>query len=283
MKQLARLASILSLLVVCLASVQAQTPDSPDEKTDKQKAKEARIEEYLRKKEQRLAEKEAREFARQEEKAAALAAADDAASGAEAVTPSSQLPRQMAMAQQAVRASSVGQDPTVQHYLEMIEQQEASAYELAAFGNFLAESGLRPEALVYYSVAIDMVRDDPILWLNLASLHRQLGNYPEATSAYGRVLKLDPNNALAHYNLGTIYDAQKKYEDAIEAYTVALTLDPSLGDPEFNPQAANNQRLLAVKLMLYQQGMGSLGTPLVNIPEEKLSTGKADDKTNPDD
>jgi tetratricopeptide (TPR) repeat protein len=136
---------------------------------------------------------------------------------------------------------------------------------------------------VYYSVAIDLVRDDPVLWLNLGSLHRQLGNYPEATSAYGRVLQLDANNALAHYNLATIFDAQKKYESAIEAYTVALTLDPALGDPKYNPQAANNKRLLAVKLMLYQQGTGSVGTPLVDIPEGQLSEDKAPPQENPDD
>jgi len=187
------------------------------------------------------------------------------------------------MAQDAVRASSVGQDPSVQSYLDLIDRQEASAYELAAFGNFLAESGLRPEALVYYSVAVNLVDDDPVLWLNLGSLHRQLGDLSAATSAYGRVLRLDANNALAHFNLGTIFDAQKKYESAIEAYTVALTLDPALGDPAQNPQAANNSRLLAVKLMLYQQGTGSLGTSLVDIPEGKLSPEEVERQLDPPD
>ena len=283
MRQLARLMMALLLLLAPPVAVLAQDSDPSDPKSDKQKAKEARIEEYLRKKEQRLAEKEARQFEKQEQKAASQAEADDAAAGADAVIPSSKLPRGLAMAQDAVRASSIGQDPSVQRYLELIDQQEASAYELAAFGNFLAESGLRPEALVYYSVAIDLVRDDPILWLNLGSLHRQLGDLSAAVSAYGRVLQLDPNNAVTHYNLGTVFDAQKKYKSAIEAYTVALTLDPSLGDPKFNPQAANNTRLLAVKMMLYQQGVGSLGTPLVDIPEGQLSEDKAQPQHDPDD
>jgi len=270
MRQFARLMVALFLLVAPTAAVLAQDSGVPEPKTEKQKAKEARIEQYLIKKEQRLAEKEAREFEKQEQKAAALAASDQAAAMQGVVTPSSDLPKELAMAQGAVRASSVGQDPSVQRYLDLIDQQEASAYELAAFGNFLAESGLRPEALVYYSVAVDLVQDDPVLWLNLGSLHRQLGDLSAATSAYGRVLQLDPNNALAHYNMATIFDAQKKYENAIEAYTVALTLDPSLGDPKHNPQAANNTRLLAVKMMLYQQGTGSIGTSLVDIPEGQL-------------
>ena len=260
MRQLARLMMVLVLLVAPYVAVMAQNADPSEPKSEKQLAKEARIEEYLRKKEQRLAEKEAREFEKQEQKAAAQATSDEAAVRAEAGVAPSNLPKELAMAQAAVRASSIGHDPSVQRYLELIEQQEASAYELAAFGNFLAESGLRPEALVYYSVAIDLVEDDTILWLNLGSLHRQLGDYSAAASAYGRVLQLDVNNALAHYNLATIFDAQKKYENAIEAYTVALTLDPSLGDPAQNPQAANNARLLAVKLMLYQQSTGSSWT-----------------------
>ena len=283
MRQLAWLMVIVFLLVVPPAAVLAQDPDVPEPKTEKQKAKEARIEEYLRKKEQRLAEKETREFEKQEQKAAAREASAELAVGAGAITTGSQLPKELAMAQDAVRASSVGQAPSVQRYLELIDQQEASAYELAAFGNFLAESGLRPEALVYYSVAIDLVRDDPILWLNLGSLHRQLGDLSAATSAYGRVLQLNPNNALAHFNLGTIFDAQRKYEDAIEAYTVALTLEPALGDPRQNPQAANNPRLLAVKLMLYKQSVGSLGTPLVPIPEEQLSNDTAPPRVDPHD
>jgi len=283
MRQFARLMVMVFLLVVPTAAVLAQDSGVPEPKSEKQLAKEARIEEYLRKKEQRLAEKEAREFEKQEQKALAREAADEAVAGSEAVTAGSQLPKELAMAQDAVRASSIGQDPSVQRYLDLIDQQEASAYELAAFGNFLAESGLRPEAVVYYSVAIDLVRDDPILWLNLGSLHRQLGDYSAAMSAYGRVLQLDANNALAHYNVATVLDAQKKYENAIEAYTVALTLDPALGDPQQNPQAANNPRLLAVKLMLYQQGTGSVGTPLVAIPEEKLSKEQAPSSVDPDD
>jgi hypothetical protein len=48
-------------------------------------------------------------------------------------------------------------------------------------------------------------------------------------------------------------------------------LEPKLGDPQVNPQAANNERLLAVKLMLYKQQTGNLGLPLVDIPEGELS------------
>jgi len=253
---------------------------------EKQKAKEARIQEYLKAKEERLATKDAQRREREARKAAETAAepqagaADEpqtaAAVGAAAVATGEprgelpKLPRELALAQDAVRKSSLGSDPTIQRYLELIDRQEANAYQLAAFANFLADAGLLPEAQLYYAVALDLEKNDPVLWVNSGLLQRRAGQLSQAESAFGRALQLDANNALAHYNLGTVYDEQRRYDDAIEAYTVALMLDPSLGDPKVNPQAANNHRLLAVKLSLYKQQTGSLGTPLVNVPEGEL-------------
>jgi tetratricopeptide (TPR) repeat protein len=186
-------------------------------------------------------------------------------------------------AQQAVRDSAVGQDPTVQSYLDLIDRQEASPYQLAAFGNFVAESGMPGIAEVYYSVALSMEQEDPLLWTNLGTLHRQQGELSNAVSAYSRALKLNPNHAMAHYNMASVLDEQGRYEDAIEAYTVALTLDPSLGDPATNPQAANNPRLLEVKLLLYRQRIGSLGTPLIEVPSGHLVTDPDPELDDPDD
>jgi tetratricopeptide (TPR) repeat protein len=181
-----------------------------------------------------------------------------------AKTPS--LPSALARAQRSVRGTKLGQDPTVQMYLGMVDRQEASPHQLAALGSFLAQNGMLDEALAYYHVAIHLEEKDPLLWLNLGTLHRQRGELSAALSAYGETLSLDPNNALAHYNVGAILDSTGDYQGAIDRYKVALTLDPSLGDPAVNPQAANNERLLAVKLLLYREQAGSLGLPLVEIP-----------------
>ena len=58
------------------------------------------------------------------------------------------------MAQQHVRLSSLGKDPSVQRYLTMVDMQAASAQQLAAFGNFLAQNGLVSDAMEYYAVAL---------------------------------------------------------------------------------------------------------------------------------
>jgi len=280
-----RLAPIVTVLVLLLPSpaLLAQGSADPAPPDDKAKAKQARIEEYLRKKEERLAAKDSQ---RREREAARAAEQSEKQQAQPSAPPpgekAGKLPRDLVQAQAAVRESAIGKDPTIQRYLDLIDRQEADAYQLAAFANFLADAGLLPEALLYYSVALDLERDDAVLWVNAGTLHRRNGQIGAAGNAFSRALEIDPNNALAHYNLATIYDQQGRYDDAIEAYTVALMLDPSLGDPRVNPQAANNKSLLAVKLQLYKQQAGSLGTPLVAVPEGKLSDENPR-KQNPDD
>jgi tetratricopeptide (TPR) repeat protein len=263
--------SIVTLFVLVTPLAMAQ-----ESAEDKQKAKDARVEEYLRNKEQRRLEKDARHQEKVERRDAEAKTAAAAATTAE--LKGDRLPRELVRAQDAVRASTIGSDPTIQRYLDLIEQQAASPSQLAAFGNFVAEAGMTPEAEVYYNVALSLEQEDTTLWLNYGTLMRQLGELSKAASAYGHALELSPSNALAHYNLGTVLDAQGKYEDAIDAYTVALMMDPSLGDPKVNPSATNNQRLVAVKLMLYQQQTGSLGMPMIDIPDGGLpdDAGRSD-------
>ena len=266
---------------------QASEETELSKKEQKERAKQARIEEYLRKKEERRARRELeraeKALAEAEQEAADAAVAAGAAAEEEA-QPRKQrrgddavvLPKSLAEAQEILRRNEIAQDPTVAEYMDLIDRAEASPQQLAAFGNFLAQNGANRLALEYYGAALSIERDDPIIWLNLGTLHRQLQQYSSAASAYARALSIDPNLAFAHYNLGAVYDEQGKYEAALEEYRIALTLDPSLGDPEMNPQAANNERLLAVKLMLYQEQIGNLGLPLVQVPGGDLAVPEAD-------
>lgn len=286
---------LIGLLLVLAGSLPATAQQAAEDSQDsaeaqltkkekKERAKQARIDEYLRKKEERRARREQRRLEKERQeaeraddrspapsKAAPVAVAADetgkkkkkrSARRSETV----RLPKGLARAQETVRSNPLGQDPSVREYLELIDRAEASPHQLAAFGNFLSQNGMNNLALEYYGVALSIERKDPVLWLNVGTLHRQLKEYDQAAGAYSRALSLDPNNAFAHYNLGSVLDEMGEYDDAIEEYRLALTLDPSLGDPATNPQAANNERLLAVKLMLYEQQVGSAGLPLVDVP-----------------
>jgi tetratricopeptide (TPR) repeat protein len=309
------------------ASPPADEPDSADadqaepadaEKPDdelthrerKEQAKEERIQDYLRRREERRAQKEmdreqraarkAEDEARRiesEQLAAeqkALAAASEAAALEEEPSPeidapvkarkkrgrtdqpaASRLPRGLARAQNNVRANELSLDPTVRDYLDLIDEQGASPQQLAAFGSFIAQNGLVDDALAYYDVAVRLEPNDPVMLVNHGSLFLQKGELSAAASMFSRALGIDPNNAVAHYNLGATFDRMNKYDDAVFEYKTALTLDPSLGDPSVNPQAANNDLMLAVRLMLYQEQAGSLSVPLLDVMTGDLQT--ADD------
>lgn len=307
--------------LLCFTPLVAQEGGDTTENTEelsraerKQRAKQARIDEYLRNKEARLAAKEQKRAATDsataapttvqesdarsqqlreaeaerlealqlaEEKSAAdeakaqrrtakqLAAASRVSDGKKGA-PASTLPRDLALAQANVRATDLGDNQTVQEYLQLIDRQAASPDQLAAFGSFLAQNGLQHEALEYYKVALRLDPKNPVFWINHGTLLLQNGETSAATSSFNRALAADPNNAVAHYNMGAALDELNRYDDAIAAYTTALTLDPELGDPSQNPQAANNDLLLAVRLMLFQNQTGSLSVPMIDIETGKL-------------
>lgn len=270
----ARRLALLLLLAGLLAPggpglAQSDEGLTPDER--RQRAKEERIRDYLERKEEKRLERLAREAEKRAsgpgERSAPAGPREMTATETEALR--ERLPRGLARAQRNVASSSMGQDPTVQDYLARIDRQQADAEQLAAFANFVAQNGMPAEALEYYAVALDLEPRSSLMWTNLGTLQRQLGDLGGAMSSYARALRHDPNNAMAHYNVGAVLDAQGRYEEALEAYKIALRLDRRLGDTAYNPQAANNERLLAVKLMLYQDETGSLGLPLLEVPVER--------------
>ena len=175
------------------------------------------------------------------------------------------LPKKLAAAQQSIRKTDVADDPTVVAYLDRIDAGTASPQEIGAVANFIADAGLVDEAVTYYKVALSEDKKDTLLWMNYGVLRRRQGDAKAAASAFARSLSLDPNNARAHYNLGAVLDEMGKYDAAVDEYKLALTLDPELGDPQVNPQAANNDRLVAVKLLLYGEQDGGLVLPLAKM------------------
>jgi tetratricopeptide (TPR) repeat protein len=287
---------------VCLAeeTVAPQAPESEQVQTgddaaarrdEKQRAKEERIAEYLRRKEEQRLQREQRQREASVETAAAQGSnvPESAAQSAAPVAPAatgvaaaatappprarsgrSALPRELAKAQASVRATALAEDPTVQEYLDKIDRQEAGAQQLAAFGSFLAQNGLVREALEYYEVALRLEPADAVLWVNYGTLHRQANDTSKAIDAYTKALSINSNNALAHYNLGAVHESMGRYDTAIHEFKTALSLDPTLGDPAYNPQVADNELMLAVKLMLYDEQVGSLGLPLLDVRTGQL-------------
>ena len=297
MRQLSRSAAagmvfVLALALAATPSVVGQQDDAgatasaasdkDAQKEAKQLAREARIEEYLKKREERRAQ---RDLERQRKEALAgqepvdlSTFADPAGAGAGQAPRTAgpvELPPDLARVQEIIRTGPLGRDESVQSYLALIDRAEASPQQLAAFGNFLESNGWPQGAIIYYEIALSIEEQDPVLWLNAGTLYRKLGEPKTAIDAYARTLSLDPNNADAHYNLGAVFDELGKYHEALEEYKIALLLDPALGDPATNPQVAHNERLLAVKLLLYQEQKGASVLPLADVPGGSLDEGVA--------
>ncbi len=120
----------------------------------------------------------------------------------------------------------------------------------------------------YYAEAEDALRSslelspDAVVWFNLGSVQLLTKDYGDAKSSFKHALQIDPNYAVAHYSLGAAYDATHDADPAVEHYKRALELDPKLGDVATNPQLLNNNHLLTVRTLRYQDTVGALGLPL---------------------
>lgn len=191
-----------------------------------------------------------------------------AAPAAETASRSAAPTRRLALTQDRLRDSRVGQDPTGRRFLDLVDAGAPTAAQLNDFGIWLSSQGILEASQEYFRAALQLDRGNADVWNNLGMVELRLGD-SGAKASFQRAIALDPAHALAHYNLGTLHDAAGAYDDAIEEYTRALMLDPRLGDPVYNPQAVHNERLLVVRLGLYAQQTKTLGLPVGADPKKK--------------
>ena len=178
------------------------------------------------------------------------------------------VPESLQRVQDVLRAGPLKDDPKARFYMDLVENDQATPAQMATFGSYLTERGMHRASIEYYLLAVRRDPANALLWLNIGTIYRLIGDDNKAAGAYLRSVELDPFIAEAHYNLGAAYDSLNQYDKAIEEYLIALTLDPKLGDPRVNPQVVNNARLDVVQLLLYQRQLGTRGLPLVQIEND---------------
>ncbi len=177
--------------------------------------------------------------------------------------PRSGVPASVSRVATQLSVTPLAADPEVSRHIEAIERGDVGPERLNDLAVLLGRRGYTTAAISVQEEAVKRSPKNPLLWLNLGTLHRDARLTHLAERDYRRAASLDPLNALAHYNLGAIREARGDYDGAVEFYKKALRLDPSLADPRHNPQVVNTQLLLAVQLQLYQEMAGALGLPLV--------------------
>ena len=92
----------------------------------------------------------------------------------------------------------------------------------------LYSEGKLPEAKLLYSQLYSKNKTMFGLGLELAVLHRKLGEFKETETICRNILKVAPKNALAHHILGSALQCQDKMDAAIEEYIHAIQLDNKL-------------------------------------------------------
>jgi tetratricopeptide (TPR) repeat protein len=86
------------------------------------------------------------------------------------------------------------------------------------------------EALTEFQNAVDVYPHDASGYVNLAYVHRQLGDTAQAMAAAETAVKIDSTSAYAWSNLGAIYQMAKDYERAAGALEKVVALKPTEPD-----------------------------------------------------
>lgn len=81
------------------------------------------------------------------------------------------------------------------------------------------------DAQEFYERATEAEEDYANAWNNLGAVRYAQEDYGAAIRYYRRALRLDPARAAIRSNLGTAYFAREEYDDAFQQYRLALLLD----------------------------------------------------------
>jgi tetratricopeptide (TPR) repeat protein len=93
-------------------------------------------------------------------------------------------------------------------------------------GEIAMEREQYKEALSHYQHVIDHDPDAVDSWLDIAEVHKRLGNIEEAEMSYKRAIELDPENEDTYYELSKMYVENNQPSKAIEAIEEGISNNP---------------------------------------------------------
>jgi Flp pilus assembly protein TadD len=123
-----------------------------------------------------------------------------------------------------------------------LERQRAAAVEQAqrmekVQGDFdqavtLYNSGQYDQAAAAFERVIEVEKEQPVVWANLANAYARLREHEKAVNAYTRAIELDPQNTGYLQNLGSVYSSMGDAEKAREMYERAASSAGQLNPKE---------------------------------------------------
>jgi tetratricopeptide (TPR) repeat protein len=130
--------------------------------------------------------------------------------------------------------------PVRKGYETFLEQHTNHVGALIAYASFLGDIGDEESSRNYLERALELDKNDPAIWNNLANYYGHRGPVKKAFSYYEKAIELDPNEPVYYHNFGTTvflfrkdvkeyYDIneQQVFDKALGLYSNAMRLDPT--------------------------------------------------------
>ncbi len=108
-------------------------------------------------------------------------------------------------------------------YAYIINNQFEFAYRDCA--NACMQNGQYQRALDCYKEALEYIKPDSDILLNIGHCLEALNNFSKAKSFYLKAAQLNPMNDFVYYRLGEAYSKEYKWMSAIAAYEKAISLE----------------------------------------------------------
>lgn len=102
------------------------------------------------------------------------------------------------------------------------------------YGFALSNQKQYKESILYFKKAIELDKNYPDPWLNLAAAYNYLGEIDKAIVCAQTSISINPHLPEAYTNLGTLLLTKKEYEGAKAAFEKALTYRPYYGKVLYN-------------------------------------------------
>jgi len=124
---------------------------------------------------------------------------------------------------------------------------KAQAQEAKDKGNKFFSSGKYPEAIQWYTKAIQLDPADSAFYSNRAAAYMSTGKPNESLQDAEMCIKCKPDWVKGHYRKGLALMALEKYGDAVRAFNIGLKVDPNNADIKEKLKEAESKSRYEIK------------------------------------
>lgn len=121
-------------------------------------------------------------------------------------------------------------DQAFAHFQRAAEIMPRDPWSHANMGAYLQQHGRLREAIEQYVVTLNISVDPPmraLVFTNLGTAFRDVGDYADARASYDQALAIAPNLASAYFARGLLLEKQNQIEAAVNDFSKAVQIQPT--------------------------------------------------------